>query len=301
MPALYQMTTRVRSYECDAYGHLNNVNYIRWMQEAALDASAAVGWDMARYAALGQHWLIRETDIEYLRPFVYGDTIELTTWVEDFRRVRSRRIYEFRKAGESDLYARAATDWVYLDRATGSLATIPSEMVTDFAPDGQIAEGTPRSKYPTPPAPPPNVYTLARRVEWREINMEGHANNAAYFGYVEDMSTQVGRHYGWGMPRLLETGVVMILRQLRLIYHLPALMDEDIEIRAWLSDGRRISYVRHYDITRVSDGALLAQARGLWVCFDMKKRRPITVPQEMQEAFAPNVSPDEPVKTKLKE
>src|SRR5687768_10253054 len=134
MPAIYRMTTRVRTYECDSYGHLNNVNYIRLMQEAAIEASAAVGWDMARYAAVGQHWLIRETDIEYLRPFLYGDTIEITTWVEDFRRVRSRRIYEFRKEGQADLYARAETDWVYLDRQTKQLAAIPAEMITDFAP-----------------------------------------------------------------------------------------------------------------------------------------------------------------------
>jgi len=290
MPAIYRMTSRVRTYECDAYGHLNNVNYIRLMQEAAIEASAAVGWDMARYAAVGQHWLIRETDIQYLRPFLYGDTIEITTWVEDFRRVRSRRIYEFRKVGDAELYARAETDWVYLDRQTKQLAAIPPQMVTDFAPEGDAPVGTPRSKFPVPAAPAPEIFTLRKRVEWRDIDMEGHANNAAYVGYLEDLSTQVGRHYGWPMQRLIDSGTIIILRQLRLVYHQPAFMDEEVEIQAWLSDLRRVSVVRHYRMERVGDGALLAQARGLWVSYDLHKQRLTSVSKEMLDDFAPNVS-----------
>lgn len=290
MPAVYRTTHRVRTYECDAYGHLNNVNYIRLMQEAAIEASAAVGWDLARYAAVGQHWLIRETDIEYLRPFLYGDTIEITTWVEDFRRVRSRRIYEFRKAGEADLYARAETDWVYLDRQTKQLAAIPPQMIEDFAPDSDVVTGSIRTKFPPPAPPAPEIFTLRKRIEWRDIDMEGHANNAAYVGYLEDLSTQVGRHYGWPMQRLIDSGTIIILRQLRLIYHQPAYMDEEVDIQAWLSDMRRVSVVRHYRMERVGDGALLAQARGLWVSFDLHKQRLTSVPRDMMDAFAPNVS-----------
>ncbi len=37
---------RVRSYECDGYGHVNHANYLRYMQEAAFDASAAAGYDL---------------------------------------------------------------------------------------------------------------------------------------------------------------------------------------------------------------------------------------------------------------
>ena len=81
----------MRHYECDAYGHVNHANYLRYMQETAFDASAAVGYDVARYEAIGRQWLVRETDITYLRPLVYGDTVIVKTWVADFRRVRSRR------------------------------------------------------------------------------------------------------------------------------------------------------------------------------------------------------------------
>src|SRR5574338_516697 len=119
MPATFKREFRVRQYECDAYGHVNHANYLRYMQEAAIDASAAVGYDEARYNAIGHVWFIRETEIEYLRPLLYGDTVVITTWVGDFRRVRSRRFYEFHHAVSGELMARASTDWVYLEPDTG--------------------------------------------------------------------------------------------------------------------------------------------------------------------------------------
>ena len=55
MPLTHTRTFRVRHYECDAYGHLNNANYLRYMQETAFDASAAAGYDLERYNKLGHH------------------------------------------------------------------------------------------------------------------------------------------------------------------------------------------------------------------------------------------------------
>src|SRR5512143_835096 len=112
MPLTNTTTFRVRYVECDAYGHVNNANYLRYMQETAFDASAAAGYDLARYATLGTHWLVRQTDVEFLAPLRYGDSVTVKTWVEDFRRVRSRRAYELRRAETGEVVARAITDWV---------------------------------------------------------------------------------------------------------------------------------------------------------------------------------------------
>jgi hypothetical protein len=55
------------------------------MQETAFDASAAAGYDLDRYRELQRAWLVRETDITYLRPLVYNDRFIVKTWVPDFR------------------------------------------------------------------------------------------------------------------------------------------------------------------------------------------------------------------------
>ena len=110
MPAIFERSFRVRLYECDAYGHVNHANYLRYMQEAALDASAAVGYDKARYDAMEHFWLIMQTGITYLRPLQFNDTVIVKTWVSDFRRATSRRRYEFRIAESDELAAEGFSD-----------------------------------------------------------------------------------------------------------------------------------------------------------------------------------------------
>jgi acyl-CoA thioester hydrolase len=289
MSATHIATFRVRHYECDAYGHLNNANYVRYMQEAAFDASAAVGYPKERYEAMGFLWLAHETEIEYLQPVEYGDTVTVKTWVGDFRRVRSRRFYEFRKAGSDDLVARASTDWVYIEKETERPAAVPSEMIAAFAPDGEVELSPPRPRFPAPPAPPPDVFTLRRRVEWRDIDTAQHVNNATYFNYIEDAGIQVSNVYGWPLARSAAAGFAVIARHHHIEYRQPAVMDDELDIATWASATGRTNANRYYTIRRASDGELLVQAQTLWVWIDLQSRRPIRIPPEVIDSFAPNI------------
>jgi acyl-CoA thioester hydrolase len=289
MPATHVATFRVRHYECDAYGHLNNANFVRYMQEAAFDASAAVGYDKNRYEAMGYLWLAHETEIEYLQPVVYGDTLEVKTWVGDFRRVRSRRFYEFRKAGQDDLVARASTDWVYIEKTSERPAVVPQEMIDAFVPEGMVETAPPRKRFPAPPPPPENVFTLRRRVEWRDIDTAQHVNNATYFNYIEDAGIQVSNFYGWPYTRSMAAGFAVIAREHHIEYRQPAVMDDELEIATWVSAVSRITANRYYTIKRASDSELLVQARTLWVWIDLQSRRPIRVPPAFIESFTPNI------------
>lgn len=287
MPAIFKRNFRVRHYECDAYGHLNNVNYLRYMQETALDASAAVGWDTSRYERIGKQWLIRESDIHYLKAIRWNDEIEITSYVVDFRRVQSRRRYEFRRDGE--LVAEANTNWVFLEMENQRPTTVPPEMIADFAPDG-LADSAPSEKFPEQPRKPSGAFMLRKRVEWRDIDTVGHVNNAAYMSYCEDCSTQVGRDLGWAMRRMLDANFALVLRRFRIQYLLPAVLDDEVEITSWVSDVKRATAFRHYELRRVSDGEQLARAYAQVVFFDLAKQRPARVPEDFLEAFAENVS-----------
>lgn len=289
MPAIFQRMFRVRHYECDTYGHLNNVNYVRYMQEAALDASADVGWTVERYQAIACQWLIRETNIEYLKPLLWNDEVRITTYVIDFRRVQSRRRYEFHRVSDGELVARADTNWVFLNMETLRPTTIPDDMVKDFAPDG-LPEVESADKFPEPAPQPDGVFSLQKRVEWRDIDTMGHVNNAAYMTYCEDISTQVGHDLGWSMQRMLDEGFALVMRRFRILYLEPALLDDVVEVKTWFSDVKRSTAIRYYHLQRVSDGALLAKAQGLVVCFDLENQRLIRVPPHFLKDFASNMS-----------
>lgn len=285
----HERSFRVRFYECDAYGHVNNTSYLRYMQEAAFDASAAAGYGMARYDAIGRYWLIRESEIEYFLPVRYGETVIVKTWIEDFRRVRSRRAYEFHSPGASSLIARASTDWVFIDSSTGKPATIPPELVAAYFPGEPPPAAMARPHFPEPPPAPPGVFILRRHVTWQDIDPAQHVNNAAYLAYCEDAGVQVAAAYGWPMSRMAAEGFGIIARRHHIEYREPALLGDELEIATWVSDVKRAMATRHYAIRRARDGALLARIRTLWVWVNLKTHLPMRVPAQFMAAFADNI------------
>lgn len=256
MPLIHTRTFRVRHYECGPEGWVQPANYLRYMQEAAFDASTAAGYDLARYQAMGSHWLIRETEIDYLRPLRYGDAFELRTWVADFRRVRSRRAYDFRLASTGTAVARASTDWVFLDTATERPASIPEEMKAAFFPEGLLPRAEPRQRFPDL-APPPDAFRQRRRVERRDLDPAGHVNNATYVSYVDEC----GRQRAIARARVADG--TLLPRQHRLEYLLPAFVDDDLELVTWTLDGEDSQPARYTLVQRAADGILLARARSL--------------------------------------
>jgi acyl-CoA thioester hydrolase len=116
----------------DVNGHVNNLEYLRWMQEVATAHSAAQGWDPARYRETRSSWVIRSHAIEYLRPAFAGDAILLATWIAAFGEQQSPRKYLFVRATDRKILARAETLWVYVDAATGRPALIPEAFRSAF-------------------------------------------------------------------------------------------------------------------------------------------------------------------------
>jgi acyl-CoA thioester hydrolase len=292
MPAVYERAFQVRYDECDAYGHVNHANYLRYMQEAAFDASADVGYNFAAYDAMNRYWLVRETDITFLRPLVYIDTVIVKTWVADFRRVRSCRMYELRLMATGELVATAHTDWVFLNLTTQRPVSIPPQMVTAFMPDGLSSALPERERFPKPPAPPPGVFRARRRVKWRDIDRAQHVNNTTYLSYLEDCGIEFVRQEGWPVERMISAGFGIIVRRYRIEYKQPALMDDQLKIATWVSDMKRATAVRHYTVSRISDGQLLARARALWVWVDLKTGKPIRIPSDFKKDLADNIVQD---------
>jgi acyl-CoA thioester hydrolase len=290
MPLTLVRTFRVRYHECDALGRVHHANYLRYMQEAAFDASAAAGYDMARYTAMGCHWLIRETNLKVLAALRYGDSVQVKTWVADFRRVRSRRAYELRLTGSDELVAQAYTDWVFLDQNTGRPVAIPEEMVAAFYPEGLPDSVPPREHLPDAPPPPPGVFCTRRRVDWRDLDAVGHVNNAVYLAYVEDSAVQAAAAHGWSPQHLAAEGLSIQARQHRIEYRQPAMLNDELEIATWLSDVKPSSLVRHYTLTRMQDGALVSQARTLWGIGDLASGAVLPMPDALLADLAPNVS-----------
>lgn len=290
MPFIHSSEYPVRFYECDAYGHVNNSNYFRYMQEAAFAASAAAGYPDEEYRRQGVIWLIRDTEIEYLSPLRYGDTAEVTTWVDDFRRVRSRRIYEIRRKGEQDLLARGSTDWVLLDRENLRPVSVPDQMKLAFFPEGVPAMDGERQPFPAPPPAPPGAVTIQRQVAWEDVDPAQHVNNAKYFTYLEESGIQAAAQFGYSMYDYLKHGYGTVARKTRIEYKQPAILDDTLEITTYLSDFRSVRATRHFIIRRQADQQLIARAYILWVFVELETGKPVRMPENLKDQLASHIA-----------
>ena len=149
MPRIFLHRFTVTDDSIDRNGHVNNQDYVRWMQEAASAHSDAQGWTEARYRETGTTWVIRSHFIEYLRPAFAGDALTLITWIAGFSGQTSPRRYVLRRDTDDQILARAETLWVYVDGRSGRPAEIPEsfrecfDVIADEALALAIARGRP--------------------------------------------------------------------------------------------------------------------------------------------------------------
>ena len=121
---------QVGPQDIDVLNHVNNRVYLRWVEEAATTASAQNGWSTQDYLKLGAAWMAREHWIEYLRPCVLNDTIEIYTWIQSYQHGRSFRRYAMKNHGK--LCCVAATEWVFVDLTVRRAIECPENVASCF-------------------------------------------------------------------------------------------------------------------------------------------------------------------------
>src|SRR4051812_30472599 len=93
----FQHSIDVVDAEIDELGHASNIAYVRWIQDVAVAHSAAVGLSFAAYRSMGGVFFIRRHEIDYLRPALRGDRLEVRTWIDSVFAAKCVRGTEFAK------------------------------------------------------------------------------------------------------------------------------------------------------------------------------------------------------------
>jgi acyl-CoA thioester hydrolase len=114
----------------DENGHVNNVAYVQWMQDIAVEHYASIGGIQAQ--GPDATWVVRGHKVEYYFPAFIGEEIEIRTWVENIQRVRSLRMYEFIRKTDGKTLVKGETDWVFVDVKNGRPLAIPDEVKNIF-------------------------------------------------------------------------------------------------------------------------------------------------------------------------
>jgi acyl-CoA thioester hydrolase len=127
---LFELPIAVRPEDIDELGHVNNLVYLRWMQDAA-----AAHWEAAAPQALRSEvaWVVVRHEVDFKAPAFEGDRLVVRTWVGDVNGATWERFIEIRKVSGERLLARGRSVYAALDRTTGRPRRVDAELRAPFA------------------------------------------------------------------------------------------------------------------------------------------------------------------------
>lgn len=129
-PERFATRIAIHPNDIDQLGQVNNIVYLRWVQDAAVAHWRATA-PPADQEALA--WVVTRHEIDYKRPATEGDEIIATTWVGTASRLAFDRHTELHRARDGKLLAQARTVWCPIDRATGKPTNVSSAVRATFS------------------------------------------------------------------------------------------------------------------------------------------------------------------------
>src|ERR1035438_10095841 len=133
--AAFEMAIAVEPADIDELGHVNNVVYLRWVQDRAV---------AARDDQEKLWWIVVRHEIDYRQAARLGDGILARTWVGAATRIKFERHTELLRASDGCLLAKARTVWCPIDAATGKPTGVSAAVRAAFSVGTESKEDQPR-------------------------------------------------------------------------------------------------------------------------------------------------------------
>lgn len=266
--------TRVRVYECDALGHVNNAVYLAYLQQATTEAWGELA---------PVFWELRRLTIEYLVPALSGDELEIMAWSQGMENGRPVCGYAIRRVTDQKPIARALAVWTWLDPQTHQPQSPISWPIS--VPDGCA-----------PPKPlhlPPDRLG-ARSFRWQhtvrryELDASGHVNPVEILRWIEETKFTASASVGWTVERLLEADSIIVQIRHDTEFFVPLTFGDPVEIISRIYDLRRVKGMWRHEVYRDGELVTLDYSSG---AFLSRVGRPSPAPKAMLEALVKGAVP----------
>jgi len=126
----FELVISVAAPDIDELGHVNNVVYLRWVQDVAVAHWRAVA-TAAQQAEVA--WVVVRHEIDYKHAARLGDAVIARTWVGTASTNTFERHTEILRARDRRLLARARTLWCPVDIRSGRPTRVGSDVRERFS------------------------------------------------------------------------------------------------------------------------------------------------------------------------
>lgn len=278
----------------DLLGHVNNVTYVDYLQEARVDMMR-VHPPTAGGEALAEGVVVVRHEVKYLHPLVFRRSpVSVEVWVTEVRAASFTLAYEV--FDESDdgrrvyLQARSVlSPYVFDGEHPRRLTAGERDVLRQFLePDVE----------PLPPAvqvqevPLDQRYSYECPVRFSDVDAYRHVNNVKYFEYFQEARIALVGSLG----RLMTTGEEsegassVVVAQVDVDYRTPMLFrEEPYAVDAWVTHIGRSSFVVEGCIR---DGdTVLSRSRAVLVAFDTTTQRAAQLSERQREILRASPAP----------
>jgi len=277
MSKIFTRTFRVRWSELDASGTVSPANYLRYLIETAWDWGVAIGWGENYSQNPDVFWVIRETEMRFLRPLFHNKVFDFSIWMVNWQRVRGTRCFELKLKESGDVIVQGTQQVVYMDSKTGRPKNLPEEEIERFRLENPHV--FPFERFPKI-APVEESFIVQRQVELMDLDTYDHVNNATYINYAEEAAAQDFSSRGWSPAKLAEAGLMISTRRIHIQYLSLTTWGETLNISTHMLKTKDTGGTRYVGMTH-ADNSPVAECILDWELVDRKSGETHPLPQEL--------------------
>lgn len=278
MSRIFTRTFRVRWGELDPSGSVSPANYLRYLIETAWDFGDSLGLGANASQDLDLFWLIRDTEIRFLRPLRQNDVFDFALWLVNWQRVRGTRCFELTLKENGAVIAQGTQQIVSMDAKTGRPAGPPEGLMDKFRfenPRVFAFESFPKI------ATVENPFTMQRPVEFMDLDVYDHVNNVIYVNYAEEAAMQDFASRGWSPSKLTEANLAIAIGRVHIQYGSLAIWGETLNISTHMLEVNNTGGSRYVGMTH-ADGSPVAECIIDWALVDRKSGEARPLPAELR-------------------
>ncbi len=175
----YRLQFRVRSYEVEPNGHATELTLQNYLQEAAASHAHQLYFSIQRLFPMGLTWLLVKSRLAVERYPLWQEVIEVETWPAGWQGAIAWRDFIFRNES-GEVLARGTSHWMLFDFRRKRPALIENRFPRLPGLDKQAID----RNIPTIPKPERVYYEKTIPTTWLNMDMNNHANNAAYVAWA---------------------------------------------------------------------------------------------------------------------
>lgn len=124
----YFTTFKVRTYECDSYGHVNNAVYLNYLEFGRMDYLQQCGFDYNGCVKAGFYLYVTHVDIFYKSSAYFGDELTIETEPVKLGAV-SGTIHQVIRNQNGVVCAEADVTWASVNSSSGHPAKMPQNLM----------------------------------------------------------------------------------------------------------------------------------------------------------------------------